>query len=140
MGKKKKALKVVLDTNVIVSALLFKGVLSKLCDLWKKGKINPIISNETYAELRTVLEYPKFSLSKNEINELVEDEILPYFDVQEITRNVQGVCKDPDDDKFLSCAMSASADFIVSGDKRVLNLEKYKSIKIIKPSELIKKF
>jgi len=66
MGKRQEKVKrVVLDTNVIVSALLFKGALSRLVELWRKGKIIPVISKETFAELTTVLHYPKFSLSKD---------------------------------------------------------------------------
>ncbi len=68
MGKKpKKIIRVVLDTNVLISALLFKGELSRIVGLWQKGKIVPVISKETFSELKTVLEYPKFSLSGAEI-------------------------------------------------------------------------
>ena len=68
MGKKKeKVKKVVLDTSVLISALLFKGELSKLVELWQKGKIVPVISRDTFQELRSVLAYPKFSLSQEEI-------------------------------------------------------------------------
>jgi uncharacterized protein len=64
VGKKKeKVRKVVLDTSVLISALLFKGELSKLVELWQKGEIIPVISKDTFQELRSVLEYPKFSLS-----------------------------------------------------------------------------
>jgi putative PIN family toxin of toxin-antitoxin system len=69
VGKKqKKIVRVVLDTNVLISALLFKGELSKIVRLWQTGKIIPVVSKETFEELRTVLEYPKFSLSGAEIN------------------------------------------------------------------------
>ncbi len=67
MGKKQEKVKwVVLDTNVLISALLFKGELSKFVGLWQKGKIVPTISKETFQELRNALEYPKFSLSQDE--------------------------------------------------------------------------
>ena len=89
MGKKQKEVgRVVLDTNVLVSSLLFKGERSKLVLLWQKGKIIPVISTETFHELKTVLEYPKFSLSQDEIKSLFEHEILPYFEVVEVTRDV----------------------------------------------------
>lgn len=120
--------------------MLFKGRLEKLHGLWSKGAITPIISKETFRELKTVLEYPKFSLNENEISAIIEDEILPYFKVQEITRRVRGVCKDRDDDKFLSCALSAGAGFVVTGDNLFYDLKKYQSIKIIKPADLLKMF
>jgi len=139
MGKKQEKVKrVVLDTNVLVSALLFKGAISELVELWKKGKIVPIISKETFEELRTVLEYPKFSLSKHELESIIKNEILPYFKVTETTKDVKGVCRDPEDDKFISCALSASVKYIVTGDKDLSDLKGYKSIKIMTAQHFLK--
>ena len=141
MGKKQKEVRrVVLDTNVLISALLFNGHLSKIVLLWQKGRVTPIISKETFEELRNVLDYPKFSLSQEEINSIIENEILPYFEIAEITENLKGVCRDPGDDKFISCALSASASYILSGDKDLSDLKRYKSVKIIKASDFLKMF
>jgi len=140
MGKKQEKVKrVVLDTNVLVSALLFRGELSKIVGLWQKGKIIPLISKETFSELRTVLGYPKFSLTQEERDYIIENEILPYFEIVQVVKEVKGVCRDPEDDKFISCAISASADYIVSGDKDLFDLKQYKSAKIIKASDFLKK-
>jgi putative PIN family toxin of toxin-antitoxin system len=141
VGKKpKKIIRVVLDTNVLISALLFKGELSRSVGLWQKGKIVPVISKETFGELKTVLEYPKFSLSRAEIESLIEHEILPFFEVVNISKHVKGACRDPGDDKFISCALSAHADGIVTGDKDLSDLRKYQSIKIIHASDFMKMF
>ncbi len=141
MGKKpKKIIRVVLDTNVLISALLFKGELSRIVGLWQKGKIVPVISKETFDELRTVLEYPKFSLSRSEIKSLIEHDILPFFEVVNVSKHVKGACRDPGDDKFISCAISASADCIVTGDKDLSDLKIYQSIRIIHASDFIKMF
>jgi len=141
MGKRKKeAIKVVLDTNILVSALLFKGELSKIVDLWKKGRIVPFFSRETFDEFMRVLEYPKFSLTNTEIKTILEKELLPYFEVVDVAGEVKGVCRDPDDNKFLSCAVSASANLIVSGDKDLCDLRTYKFVKIIGALEFIKMF
>lgn len=141
MGKENKEIKkIVLDTNILISALLFKGELSKIVDLWEKGKITPVISKETFEEFRDVLKYPKFSLTKDEVKTIVEEKILPFFEVIDISVNVNGICKDPGDDKFLSCAVSASADFIVTGDKDFGSLKRYKSTVIIKPSDFLRMF
>ena len=139
MGKKEKPVKkVVLDTNVLVSSILFKGELARIVDLWKRGKIVPVISRATFNEFRSVLEYPKFRLTKGEIKAIIEEEVLPFFEIVEITSEVSGVCKDPDDDKFIACALSASADFIVSGDKDLCDVVTHKSIKIRRASHLMK--
>jgi len=140
MGKKQEKVKrVVLDTNVLVSALLFKGAVSRFVELWRKEKMIPVISKETFEELTTVLQYPKFSLSKDEIKFVIEHEILPYFEIIEVVKAVKGVCRDPGNDKFISCALSASADCIVSGDKDFCDLRQYKTVKIINTSDFLKK-
>lgn len=141
MGKKEKtAIRVVLDTNILVSSLLFKGELSGIVDLWKTGKVIPIFSKMTFKEFKNVLEYPKFSLTRREMRMIIEEEVLPYFEVAEVVGKIRGICRDPDDDKFLACAVSASADFIVTGDKDLLNVGAYKSIEIISASKLLKIF
>ena len=141
MGKKEKAIgKVVFDTNILVSALLFKGGLAGLVDLWKRGRLIPVLSRETFQEFKAVLEYPKFSLTHQEIKVIIEEEVLPYFEVVEITDTVKGICRDADDDKFIACAVSAAADFIVSGDKDLLDMGQYKSIRIVSASVLLKMF
>jgi putative PIN family toxin of toxin-antitoxin system len=88
----------------------------------------------------TVLEYPKFSLTQEETDYIIKYEILPYFEIVEVVKDVKGICRDPEDDKFISCAISASADFIVSGDKDLIDLKQYKSIKIIKASEFLEMY
>ena len=139
MGKKEKPpIKVVLDTNVIISSILFKGELAGIVDLWKRGRIVPVVSRETFHEFRTVLGYPKVRLTKDEMKAIIEEEVLPFCEIAEITGEVSGVSKDPDDDKFIACALSASADYIVSGDKDLCDVGIYKSVRIITASQLLK--
>ncbi len=139
MGERKKGLRVVLDTNVLVSALLFSGPLAVIVNLWESGRIIPVLSQETFDEFQRVLSYPKFELTSGEITTLVE-QCISYFDVVDVTVQVKGVCRDPHDDKFLSCALSASAVMLVSGDDDLLVLSKYKNVKIISPAEFLDTF
>lgn len=141
MGKKQKEVKrVVLDTNVLVSVLLFTGELARVAGLWQNGEIIPLISKETYDELRAVLAYPKFSLSPGEIQEIIAKEILPYFEVVEISKNITGVSRDPEDDKFIACAICGSADFIVSGDKDLTDLRSYQTVRILRVHDFLRMF
>ena len=141
MGARQKAvIRVVLDTNVVVSALLFQTTLSKIIALWQRGAIIPVISKDTFQELQAVLAYPKFALTQDEIRAILEGEILPFFEVVEAVEDVKGVCADPADDKFLACALSASADYLVSGDKALTELKQYKSVRIITPADFLKMF
>ena len=80
----------------------------------------------------------KFRLTKDEIDRIIQEEVLPYFDVVAGKQQVFFVCKDPHDDKFLSCAMAAHADLIVTGDQAFYELKKFKSVKIVSPAAFLK--
>jgi putative PIN family toxin of toxin-antitoxin system len=75
------ALKVVIDTNVAISTLLFGGPPGKLIAFWQRGIIKPAASKAIMDEYLRVLTYPKFKLSEEEINYLLYQEIISYFDV-----------------------------------------------------------
>jgi len=135
MGKKKEAaITVILDMNILVSALIFKGELSKLVDLWKKGQIRPLFSRATFAEFRRVLDYQKFRLSVEEIETIAQEDVLPFFDVVEPVKKKSGLCRDPEGDKFLTLAMTAGADIIITGDDDLMSLKKVGNTDIIKPA------
>jgi putative PIN family toxin of toxin-antitoxin system len=141
MGKKKKeVIRVVLDTNVLISALLFTGEVSRLVELWQDRKIIPVISRETFAELRAVLQYPKFKLTDPDILDIIESEILPYFDVIDLVQEIQNVCRDPQDDKFIACAISAGVDYLVTGDRDLGDIKRYKNIRILTVGEFFALF
>ena len=123
--------RVVLDTNVLVSALLFGGRLDVLIGRWKSGELIPLFSRATFAEFRRVLAYPRFGLTGPEINALIEEEILAWCEVVETGEEIRGVCRDPGDDIFLSCAVAAGADAIVSGDRDLLDLGAFRGIPIL---------
>jgi len=139
VGKEKNPVKVVLDTNVIVSSILFGGRLVLLVSMWEKGKIIPFLSRETFEELRRVLEYPKFSLTSDEIHYILYDKIVPFFEIVIPDEYVKGVSPDPDDDIFLSVALAAGADYLVSGDSHLLSLGEYRNVTVITPSKLLLK-
>jgi putative PIN family toxin of toxin-antitoxin system len=129
VGKEKRSvIRVVLDTNVLVSALLFSGEIGRIVAGWKEGAFAPVFSRDTFDEFRRVLAYPKFSLTVQEIEALIEDEVLPFCEVIEIEEVIRDVCRDPADDKFLSCAVAAGAECIVSGDKDLLDLGSFRNI------------
>ncbi len=124
-------IRVILDTNVLISALLFSGEPGRIVERWKSGAFVPVFSRDTFDEFRKVLSYTKFSLTVQEIATLIEDEVLPFCEVVEIGEKILGVCRDPADDPFLSCAVAADADFIISGDKDLLALGSFRNIPIV---------
>ncbi|HYE37226.1 putative toxin-antitoxin system toxin component, PIN family [Methylocaldum sp.] len=117
-------LRVVLDTNIVLSALVFReGRLAWVRHAWQAGTIVPVVCRETAAELLRVLAYPKFRLTVEEKEELLAD-FLPWAETAKLPTDLQGVptCRDPDDRVFLCLAQAASADFLVTGDADLLAL------------------
>jgi len=135
-----KRLRAVLDTNAVISALLFKGEASRLHSLWKKKAFTVIASGEIVEEYIKVLAYPKFNLTEREIEIILWEELLPYIEPVTAAINLKGVCVDPDDDKFLACAESAKADAVVSGDAHLLSLKVFKGCPIMTVEKFLEKF
>ena len=130
-------LKVVCDTNTVVSALLFShGRLTWLRDAWCDGSLVPLVSHATTTELLRVLAYPKFRLSREEQEELLGD-YLPFAELAEPTGQADPPpCRDPHDRVFLQLAQHARADALVTGDEDLLTLKAEFPIPIITPTEL----
>lgn len=130
-------IKVVIDTNVIISAILFAGIPGELISLWKSDRIKPLASKEIIDEYIKVLTYPKFELSEAEINYILYNEILPYFDIIHIKDSSVIIKVDPSDDKFIHCAKTGKAGIIITGDQHLLNLKTYQKIKILTPAKFL---
>ncbi|MFH1350300.1 MAG: putative toxin-antitoxin system toxin component, PIN family [Pseudomonadota bacterium] len=116
--------RLVLDTNVVVSGLLFGGEPGKLVELWKQKRIHPLFSREIIEEYLKVLAYPRFRLTESDIQFLLAHEILPCFEVVTVAKGMPFVKRDPSDDKFIWCAQQGKAEAIVSGDGHLLALKK----------------
>lgn len=117
-------LRVVLDTNVVLSALLFGGGwAARLRGGWQSGRIVPLARTATADELLRVLTYPKFKLSAAEQHELLAD-VMPWFEVVEIPDPppTAPACRDPFDLPFLHLAIAGRAVVLVSGDRDLLAL------------------
>ncbi len=141
MGEKTEVARprrVVLDTNVAVSALVFReGRLAWLREAWAAGRIVPLVSAETVAELVRVLAYPKLKLSEEE----TKNALAHYMEHAEAVREAGASvrvpeCRDPDDRKFLQLAYAAKADALVTGDADLLALAGKSRIPILTPDAL----
>ena len=126
----------VLDTNILVSALLFhSGALSWLRGAWRAGRIRPLAGRQTTTELIRVLAYPKFALSEGERQELLDD-YLPFCETVTVPEPPPAVppCRDPFDRPFLELALAGRADALVTGDADLLALAKDFSVPIVSPA------
>ena len=129
-------LRVVLDTNVLISTLVFQsGTLSWLLEAWQKNAIRPLASRETTNELFRVLCYPKFGLSANERENLLIDYLSWCETVVVSNPPVVPQCRDPSDRPFLELALIAQADALVTGDNDLTAVATNFSIPILTPRE-----
>ncbi|HOE23773.1 MAG TPA: putative toxin-antitoxin system toxin component, PIN family [Smithellaceae bacterium] len=131
-------MKVILDTNVFISGVFYSGAPNQILNAWRDGKIQLVISHDILREYLRVGEIfaDKFpSIELQPILDLVtiEAELHVAEDLSE------RVCSDPDDDKFLACAIASGSKIIVSGDKHLVKVSGFHGIEILKPHEFIKR-
>jgi len=110
-------MRVVLDTNVLISVLLFKKNLSKIYDLLDANKLTLCFNYLTVKEFIEVIKRPKFSAKIKELNLTPNEILLAVLEKSEIfpEKEIGNIIKeDPSDNKFLSCTLSSGASFIVS--------------------------
>ncbi|HVR81834.1 MAG TPA: putative toxin-antitoxin system toxin component, PIN family [Luteimonas sp.] len=130
---------VVLDTNAVLSALVFGGgTAARLRQAWQGGHCLPLVSTATAQELIRVLAYPKFRLSADEQHELLAD-YLPYAASVRIPQAPPAVpaCRDPFDLPFLHLAAAGKADVLVSGDRDLLALAGQTRFAILTPAAFV---
>ncbi|MFM7026804.1 MAG: putative toxin-antitoxin system toxin component, PIN family [Limnohabitans sp.] len=116
------AVRVVLDTNVVLSALVFRGgSAGQVRQAWQRGRVLPLASTATVQELVRVLAHPKFRLSRAEQDELLAD-YLPYAETVRIPQPPPRVsdCRDALDLPFMHLAVTGNAKVLVSGDRDLL--------------------
>jgi len=117
--------RVVIDTNLVPSALVFAGGrLAPLRAAWQARRVLPLVSRATAAELIRALAYPKFKLAAHEQEELLAD-YLPYCKALHIPSPPPATptCRDPLDVPFLHLALAGKADALLTGDKDLLALD-----------------
>lgn len=134
-----QARRVVLDTNTVLSALLFvKGRLVPLRTAWQSGELTPLLCAQTVEELLRVLAYPKFKLTPQERDELLAD-YLPHGEVVAPWRAKPTVpkCRDKKDQIFLDLAAVGAAQWLVTGDQDLLSLSGQVKFQIIAPAAAI---
>ena len=130
---------VTLDTNILVSAFISKGKEYRILRLVKLGKIKLSLSLEILKEFKEVISRPKFGFSQEQINKATK-ELLSISEILITSSKLEIVKEDPDDNKILECALDGKSDFIISGDRHLLDLKEYKNNKILISREFLIKY
>jgi len=129
-------LRVVIDTNVVISGVFFSGVPYMILEAWRDGQIDIVTSPEILEEYRRVgetlhKEYPIIDTESFLSLLAVQSEIVIAPDLTE------QVCEDQEDDKFLACALAGGCEIIISGDKLLRKVSGYKGVKVMTPKEFL---
>ena len=136
-------MKVVLDTNTIISGLFWRSNPHRILELIREQQLTGYTSQALLDELLDVLRRPKFSTKLTSIGttpqEIVEDIEALLVSIQVVTVEPV-IVTDSDDDEVLACAKTAGADCIVSGDRDLLGLQIYEGIPILSATELLSRW
>ena len=132
-------MRVVLDTNVFISGIFFNGPPSQILRAWHSKRLQTVLSKQILIEYQRVadeltVKYPQIKIMP--IIELVTIHA-QFIDTTGIKISV---CEDPDDDKFIECAIAGNCDIIISGDRHLLKIGEYRGVRIIKPREFMEKY
>jgi putative PIN family toxin of toxin-antitoxin system len=131
-------LKVVLDTNVLISAILFGGKPRQILEKAIRGEIRLCLSEPILEELKGVLQRSKFDYAPEMIQFILTEltAIAHFVNPSEI---INVVLEDPEDNRILECAVEAKANYVISGDFRLLKLSKYLNIEILNAATFLEK-
>ena len=122
---------------MVVSSIFWGGPPHRVLKIIASGKVQAFTTSEILKELIEVLSKFKYHLPKAKIQEIVKLYLEVFRSIVPDAK-INAIPDDPDDNKFLECAVKARADLILTGDKHLLRLGRFKGIKIVMPSEFLK--
>ncbi len=132
-------MKVVLDTNVLISGIFFSGPPSEILKAWRRGIVQFILSPDIVDEYMKVTKILSNEFPDVEVGPILTL-IVTHSEIIRIPPLPMQICEDPDDDKFLACALSSNNRIIISGDKHLLKLSGYQGISILTPKDFISQY
>ena len=134
-------LKVVLDANIFVSAVLKPhSDLARIFDWVKEDKIRIVLSEDILSEIKAVLLYPRIKKRHRQTRKQIEEFLKKAVRAGILTQgkiDVDPIKEDPSDNKYVSAALEANADFIISGDHHLRDLKTFQGIRILDPSTFL---
>ena len=129
-------MKVVLDTNIIISGIFFSGPPYQILKAWRNKEIQIVISLEILDEYYRVGEELAAQFPEVDLNPILEL-FTANAELIEAVQLDEAVCDDPDDDKFFACAIAGGANLIISGDKHLLKMSGYQKIEVVRPRQFV---
>lgn len=130
-------MRVVLDTNVLISAIFFSGPPSRILNAWVDEKFDLMVSTEILQEYREVADRLGAKFPGVELGPVFDRIALHALLVLPVKLH-DDACTDRDDIKFLECALGSRADCVVSGDRALLRSSGYAGVEVVTPSEFVR--
>ena len=134
-----KRIKAVLDTNILISALIGSKTCQKIRDDFVSGLFDVFISEDILGEFLDITRNPHFNTLFNEENIRETADMLTTIALPVVPQEKVSVCRDSEDNMVLECALAGHADFIVTRDKDLLVVRTFKNMRILTPQKFIKK-
>jgi len=131
--------RIVLNTNVFVSGVFFSGPPYQILKAWRDGKVQLVISQEILEEYQRVGETLAYQFPGVDLGPILEL-VTVKAELTQAPSLPEPVCDDPDDDKFLACALASNSEVIISGDKHLLKVSGYCGINILRPRKFLDDF
>jgi len=129
-------MKVVVDTNVLVSGVFFGGMPSRILEAWREKRTDVVVSPDILEEYRRVGEHLE--------TQFTDVSLAPFLallvmnaEINEPPDLPEQVSRDSDDDKFIACALAGDCHVIISGDKDLLSISGYRGVKVVAPREFL---
>ena len=129
-------MKVVLDTNVLISGIYFGGIPGKILEAWGARRFQLLVSTEILQEYLNVAERLADRYAGVEYESIL-GLIIQNAELVQASKLPESVSTDPDDDKFLACALAGESTTIVSGDSDLINVSGYCGIKVLTPKAFV---
>ncbi len=131
-------MKVVLDTNVLISGIFFSGPPARILAAWADGGFELVASVEVLAEYRRVAERLHKQFSSIDIHAIL-DLVTRETRIVEPAPVPVSACDDPDDLKFLACALAGGADLVITGDRALLRASGFQGLEVVTPREFVRR-
>ena len=132
-------MRVILDTNVVISGVYFTGPPYHILKAWRDGTVHVVVSPEIIEEYQRV-----GSVLAKQFPGVDIDPILTLFAAEAelivVPPLPEPVCDDPDDDKFLACALASKTKIIISGDRQLLRVSGYRGIEVVRPRAFVDEY
>jgi len=129
-------MKIVIDSNIFVSSFFWGGYPREVYERIINGFDELYITDEIIMEIKSVMNSRKFNLNSIEIDDYIK--IIEKYSKKIVSKNIpKSISRDRNDDKILQCGIDGNVDYIVTGDKDLLVLKEYETIKIIKPKDYL---